>query len=194
MISGAPDLIVADEPTSALDATVQKEILALLRNLTEETGVSILLVTHDMGVVSAITDRVVVMRHGTIVEQGETRSVLDAPERTYTRRLLAAVPKLRLSLPNPIVNANVHSASPTRPDAFTGEAAETSKPPILAARNITKAFVESGFIWFKRNPAKAALRDVSVELERGAITGIVGESGSGKSTIGRARCASAASA
>lgn len=165
-LAGAPDIIIADEPTSALDATVQKQILALLRELVDETGVSIILVTHDMGVVSDITDRVVVMRHGKVVEHGVTASVLDAPQRTYTRSLLAAVPRLRLS------------------DNPAEHVAETDTQPILAARGVAKTF-SGGFAWFKRNVCKSALRDVSVVLERGAINGIVGESGSGKSTIGR---------
>lgn len=165
-LAGAPDIIIADEPTSALDATVQKQILALLRELVDETGVSIILVTHDMGVVSDITDRVVVLRHGKVVEHGVTASVLDAPQRTYTRSLLAAVPRLRLS------------------DNPAEHVAETDTQPILAARGVAKTF-SGGFAWFKRNVCKSALRDVSVVLERGAITGIVGESGSGKSTIGR---------
>ncbi|WLS01213.1 dipeptide ABC transporter ATP-binding protein [Shinella sumterensis] len=165
-LAGAPDIIIADEPTSALDATVQKQILALLRELVDETGVSIILVTHDMGVVSDITDRVVVMRHGKVVESGVTASVLDAPQRTYTRSLLAAVPRLRLS------------------DSPAEHVAETDTPPILAARGVAKTF-SSGFAWFRRKAHKSALRNVSVVLERGAITGIVGESGSGKSTIGR---------
>ena len=184
-LAGAPDLIVADEPTSALDATVQKQILALLRELVEETGVSILLVTHDMGVVSDITDRVVVMRNGTVIEQGATASVLDAPERTYTRSLLAAVPRLRLSAANERTETSESVALPPQQENPAGQVATTGTPPILAARDVAKTFSASGFAWFRRNAANAALRDVSVELARGAITGIVGESGSGKSTIGR---------
>lgn len=184
-LAGAPDLIIADEPTSALDATVQKQILALLRDLVEETGVAILLVTHDMGVVSDITDRVVVMRHGKVVEQGITTSVLNAPQQTYTRSLLAAVPRLRLSAANKRPKVN-ESAAFTTPQETTAEpVTRADTPPILAARDIAKTFSASNFAWFRRSAAKAALREVSVELARGAITGIVGESGSGKSTIGR---------
>ncbi|WP_440982253.1 dipeptide ABC transporter ATP-binding protein [Shinella sumterensis] len=181
-LAGSPDMIIADEPTSALDATVQKQILVLLRELVEKTGVSILLVTHDMGVVSAITDRVVVMRHGKVIEQGDTKSVLDAPERTYTRSLLAAVPRLRLS------TAEKSAASSQGfPDSTgsPGEVALPDSPPILAAQAIGKTFSAGGVAWFRRSAAKMALRDVSVVMVRGEITGIVGESGSGKSTIGR---------
>lgn len=180
-LAGAPDIIIADEPTSALDATVQKQILALLRELVDETGVAIILVTHDMGVVADITDKVVVMRHGAVVEQGVTASLLDAPSRTYTRNLLAAVPRLRLSDHDERRSAMEIglSALPLDGEAVSGGA------PILVARDVTKAFSGGGLAWFRKGVEKSALRNVSVELARGSITGIVGESGSGKSTIGR---------
>ncbi len=169
-LAGAPDVIVADEPTSALDATVQKQILHLLRDLVDNTGVSIILVTHDMGVVAEVTDRVVVMRHGAIVEEGITSKLLDDPERSYTRSLLAAVPRLRLAAPPPL-------------DGLV-DAVESS-PPILSARNVTKIFSGRSFAWFARKNQKPALDGVSINLPPGSITGIIGESGSGKSTIGR---------
>lgn len=180
-LAGAPDIIIADEPTSALDATVQKQILALLRDLVDETGVSIILVTHDMGVVSDITDRVVVMRHGKVVEQGITASLLDAPERTYTRSLLAAVPCLRLSGQGERQGGSRSALAALQKE---GEA-KSGETPILVARHVTKAFSGGGLGWFRKSLQKLALQNVSVELARGSITGIVGESGSGKSTIGR---------
>lgn len=180
-LAGTPDMIIADEPTSALDATVQKQILGLLRDLVEETQVSMILVTHDMGVVSEITDRVIVMRHGEVVEQGATSSLLDAPQRRYTRSLLAAVPRL-------LVSGAGARAEPTGslsgPPLQEGSAA-SGTAPILVARGITKSFSGHGLAWFRKNTHKPALQDVSVQLDYGAITGIVGESGSGKSTIGR---------
>ncbi|MFC1467355.1 ATP-binding cassette domain-containing protein [Verrucomicrobiota bacterium] len=90
-----PDLLVADEPTTALDVTVQKEILSLLLKLREECGLSILLITHNFGIVNGIADRVYVMNNGKIVEEGETRQVLHAPQHAYTQRLMAAIPRLR---------------------------------------------------------------------------------------------------
>jgi peptide/nickel transport system ATP-binding protein len=180
-LAGAPDIIIADEPTSALDATVQKQILGLLRELVDETGVAIILVTHDMGVVADITDKVVVMRHGVVVERGATASLLDAPARTYTRNLLAAVPRLRLSGQDERQGTTENGISALRQD---GEA-KCGDTPILVARGVTKAFSGGGLGWFRKGLQKLALRNVSVELARGSITGIVGESGSGKSTIGR---------
>ncbi|MDH3346285.1 MAG: ABC transporter ATP-binding protein, partial [Kiritimatiellaceae bacterium] len=90
-----PDLLVADEPTTALDVTVQQQILELLVNLRESRGLSILLITHNLGIVADVADRVYVMNNGKIVESGETRSVLKTPQHEYTQKLLAAVPRLR---------------------------------------------------------------------------------------------------
>ncbi|MBD8689502.1 ABC transporter ATP-binding protein [Rhizobium skierniewicense] len=181
-LAGKPDIIVADEPTSALDATVQKQILGLLRKLTEETGVSIILVTHDMGVISEIADRVVVMRHGKVVEQGATSSILDAPAEPYTRDLLAAVPRLRLSgVHQPPVNSHGAEVNGDTIDPVRLAGARS----ILSVKGVTKTFARRSLPWLRSDRQSFALQDVTIEIERGAITGIVGESGSGKSTIGR---------
>ena len=182
-LAGKPDIIVADEPTSALDATVQKQILALLRKLTEETGVSIILVTHDMGVISEIADRVVVMRHGKIVEQGVTSSILDAPAEPYTRDLLAAVPCLRLSRVHhqpPVLSHDAEvDGDRVNPVGLVGPRSA------LSIKGVTKTFARRSLPWLRSDRQSFALQDVTIEIKRGAITGIVGESGSGKSTIGR---------
>lgn len=170
-LAGNPQIIVADEPTSALDATVQKQVLALLRSLTDETGVSIILVTHDMGVIADITDRVVVMRQGRVVEKGNTTAILDAPRDTYTKSLLSAVPRLR----------RTSGGNQLSPDGVAS--AETK--PILRVDNVSKSFADSRLPWFGAVHQKLALHDVSLQLSPGSVTGIVGESGSGKSTLGR---------
>ncbi|SES41398.1 ABC transporter ATP-binding protein [Rhizobium sp. NFR03] len=179
-LSGTPDIIVADEPTSALDATIQKQILQLLRELVAETGVSIILVTHDMGVISEIADTVVVMRDGNVVEQGSTATLLDHPVEPYTRDLLAAVPRLRIS--------SGKRADPAFAGANNASGDDDEEPAkraaILVVSGVTKAFGRTSFGW-SRKPRKLALQDISLELEPGAITGVVGESGSGKSTLGR---------
>lgn len=176
-LAGSPDIIIADEPTSALDATVQKQILKLLRTLVDETGVSIILVTHDMGVVSEITDRVLVMRKGQVVEQDGTAIILDAPGNEYTRSLLAAVPRLRISTSAAVAQVN-------GPRAISSE--RRGDDNMLVVEDVSKSFSLQGLPWmFGRNNATFALRDVSMLLPRGAITGIVGESGSGKTTLGR---------
>lgn len=177
-LAGSPDIIIADEPTSALDATVQKQVLKLLRALVDETGVSIILVTHDMGVVSEITDRVLVMRKGQVVEQNHTAIILDAPRNDYTRSLLAAVPRLRIS-----PAAMEPEANGSRTMFSDGEEGDNL---LLVAEGVSKQFSQQGFSWSPgRNAAKLALRDASIRLRRGEITGIVGESGSGKTTLGR---------
>ncbi|MVA56859.1 dipeptide ABC transporter ATP-binding protein [Agrobacterium vitis] len=176
-LAGSPDIIVADEPTSALDTSVQKQILKLLRKLVNETGVSVLLVTHDMGVVSEITDRVLVMRAGQVVEQDLTAAILDAPRKDYTRSLLAAVPRLRLSAPTQKKADDRGAIS-----SPGGKGDDRS----LTVQGVSKSFLRPGFCFrLGQQTARLALRDVSLLLPYGAITGIVGESGSGKTTLGR---------
>jgi peptide/nickel transport system ATP-binding protein len=176
-LSSSPRVIIADEPTSALDATVQKQILKLLRGLVDETDVAIVLITHDMGVVAEIADRVMVMRNGRVVEEDRASRILDAPGQDYTRALLSAVPRLRTSvITTPIGSGSNESR---RLPSDNGNAA-------LAARAISKTFETRKMPWNRgRNHSKAALQDVTIRVAHGEITGIVGESGSGKTTIGR---------
>ncbi|AYD05285.1 ABC transporter ATP-binding protein [Neorhizobium sp. NCHU2750] len=170
-LAGNPQVIVADEPTSALDATVQKQVLALLRSLTADTGVSIILVTHDMGVIADVTDRVVVLRHGRVVEQGETTAILDAPRDAYTKSLLSAVPCLRRTVAGSALSSE--------------DVVSLKGEPVLRVDNVSKSFAGSGLPWLAARQQKRALHDVSILLPSGSVTGIVGESGSGKSTLGR---------
>ncbi|HEV7319278.1 MAG TPA: ABC transporter ATP-binding protein [Ensifer sp.] len=179
-LAGSPDIIIADEPTSALDATVQKQVLELLRKLVDETGVSVILVTHDMGVVSEITDRVLVMRKGHVVEADDTAAILDHPRHDYTKSLLAAVPRLRI----PAKGESGEGVAPS-----SGETA-TVERPLLVAEAISKEFMPQGFglgsvLGIGQKRPGFGLRDVGIRLPRGTITGIVGESGSGKTTFGR---------
>ena len=155
-----PRLLIADEPTTALDVTTQAQILVLLRELREHHGTAVLFITHDMGVVAEIADRVVVMRRGKVVETGPLRQVLSRPAKAYTRALLAAVPSL----------------SPRPPRAGDGAAVA------LETRGLGKIYRERGL--FKRREVEAAA-DVDITLRRERTLGIVGESGSGKSTVAR---------
>ncbi|MEV6509019.1 ABC transporter ATP-binding protein [Streptomyces sp. NPDC051642] len=154
-----PDLLIADEPTTALDVTVQAQILDLLHTLREETGLGLLLVTHDVGVAAESVDEILVMRHGRAVEHGPVGTVLGAPTETYTRDLLGAVP--RVDVPRAL------SAASSAP-------AEV----VLEATGLRREFGRG-----KR--AFAAVDDVSLTIHRGETLGIVGESGSGKTTLGR---------
>ncbi|MDR6170915.1 ABC transporter ATP-binding protein [Curtobacterium sp. SORGH_AS_0776] len=163
-LAADPDLLIADEPTTALDVTVQAEVLDVLRRLRERTGTAILLITHDMGVVADIADRVVVMRRGSVVETGSARAVFAAPAADYTRELLAAVPRMGTGAVQ---------------EARVGPAAEVATP-VLDVRHLV---VEYGGALRGRF---RAVDDVSFTVGRGEIVGLVGESGSGKTTIGRA--------
>ncbi|YCI06323.1 ABC transporter ATP-binding protein (plasmid) [Ensifer sp. D2-11] len=177
-LAGSPDIIIADEPTSALDATVQKQVLELLRTLVDETGVSMILVTHDMGVISEITDRVLVMRKGQVVEADRTASILDQPGHDYTKKLLAAVPRLRI----PSGTADAHWGGGQEDSPATAGGGSL----LLVAEGVSKQFGPQGFAWsVGRSEPKSGLRDVGIRLPRGSIIGIVGESGSGKTTFGR---------
>lgn len=180
-LAGSPEIIIADEPTSALDATVQKQILMLLRKLVDDTGVSVMLVTHDMGVIAEIADKVLVMRHGRVVEQNSTRAILDAPQNDYTRRLLAAVPRLRLS------DSDSHAEMSGTTDMVDRQGTGIASPAdILVVNNVSKSFRRAGLRSpFSRTTPQKALDQVSIRLQRGSVIGIVGESGSGKTTMGR---------
>ncbi|MEU9393756.1 ABC transporter ATP-binding protein [Streptomyces sp. NPDC048324] len=151
-----PDLLIADEPTTALDVTVQAQILDLLHTLRAETGMGLLLVTHDVGVAAESVDEVLVMRHGRVVEHGPTGTVLTSPTQTYTRALLDAVP--RVDAPR----------APSQP----------SEEIVLEATGLRREFGRG-------RRAFAAVDDVSLRVHRGETLGIVGESGSGKTTLGR---------
>lgn len=157
-----PLVLIADEPTTALDVTTQAQILRLIRELQQRRGTSVLFITHDFGVVADIADRVAVMRHGELVEQGPAAQVLYAPRHEYTRSLIAAVPSLHPALPRPT----------------------PEQPALLTLKNINKTFREPG-LFRRRQRQVAAVQDVSLTLPQGSTLGIVGESGSGKSTLAR---------
>jgi peptide/nickel transport system ATP-binding protein len=159
-LSLGPRLLIADEPTTALDVTTQAQILKLIRRLQAEREMSVLFITHDFGVVADIADKVVVMRHGRVVESGATSGVLGEPAHSYTRALIAAVPKGDRYLPVP-----------------------ADSVPLVAVKNLTKRFRRGGL--FSRAPHVTAVDAVSLTLRRGETLGIVGESGSGKSTLAR---------
>ncbi|MEU8846133.1 ABC transporter ATP-binding protein [Streptomyces sp. NPDC048564] len=172
----APDLLIADEPTTALDVTVQAQILDLLHRLREETGMGLLLVTHDVGVAAESVDEVLVMRHGRAVERGPVADVLGAPEQPYTRELLYAVP--RVDTPRVIHEGAKEPEGPTIASADVASADLASADVVLAATGLRREFGRG-----KR--AFTAVDDVSLTIRRGETLGVVGESGSGKTTLGR---------
>jgi peptide/nickel transport system ATP-binding protein len=164
-----PGVIIADEPTTALDVTVQAEILDLLRRCRDEFGAAIVLITHNMGVVADLADRVAVMYQGRIVEQADVRTLFTAPRMPYTRQLLGSVPRLGEGRARAEERAAVRSA---------GWAAAT---PVVEARDLR--IVYPGRL---RQPDFVAVDGVSFAIRPGEVLGLVGESGSGKTTIGRA--------
>ena len=162
-ISCDPLLLIADEPTTALDVTVQAEILDLLRNLNQRLQSAIILITHDMGVVADLSDHMIVMKDGLVVENGTTEQIFNSPQHPYTRDLLAAVPHL---------GEGAVGAGETKPR--TGE-------PTLVLKDATIEYPKRGKV-----PAFRAVDSANLEIYPGEVLGLVGESGSGKTTIGRA--------
>ncbi|MCC3767249.1 ABC transporter ATP-binding protein [Streptomyces sp. UNOC14_S4] len=157
-----PRLLIADEPTTALDVTVQAQILDLLRDLRAETGMGLILVTHDLGVAADSVDDLLVMKNGRAVERGPVRTLLDSPAETYTRDLLAAVPRINVR----------------RSGAGEKSAERADDTVLLEAKGLTRRFGRG-----KR--AVTAVDDVSLTVRAGETVGVVGESGSGKTTLGR---------
>ncbi|MGW6206371.1 dipeptide ABC transporter ATP-binding protein [Streptomyces sp. NPDC055089] len=169
-----PELLIADEPTTALDVTVQAQILDLLHDLRRETGMGLLLVTHDVGVAAESVDDVLVMRSGLAVERGPVAEVLGTPREPYTKALLAAVPRIA-----PAARAAVGADLA----ASAGRAAEPERTGTEADVLIEAADVRQ--VFGRGKSALAAVDGVSLTVRRGETLGIVGESGSGKTTLGR---------
>jgi microcin C transport system ATP-binding protein len=161
-LANKPDLLIADEPTTALDVTVQAQILKLLKDTQTQLGMSMLFITHDLGIVRKLADRVCVMQRGKIVEQGEVERVFTAPEHPYTRALLAAEPR-----PDP---------APPCPDA----------PVVIETKDLKVWFPIKRGVLRKVVGHIKAVDGLSIELRKGETLGVVGESGSGKTTLGLA--------
>lgn len=170
-------LIIADEPTTALDVTVQAEILDLLRTARDEFGATIVLITHNMGVVADLADRVIVMYQGAIVEQAPVRELFANPREEYTRKLLAAVPHI----------GQGKSAAPSIDAAPVSQAeASYATPPVAEGSLIVASAAEIGYPGRFGRDAVVAVKGVDFHVAPGEVVGLVGESGSGKTTIGRA--------
>ena len=180
-----PQLLIADEPTTALDVTIQAQILGLLAE-SKQRGRALIVISHDLAVVSRIADRVAVMRDGLIVEQGATADILGRPEHPYTQSLLDAIPSAhsrgtRLSGPrsSPSDHGTGHTADRRQPGLAAVAAGPAGEAPLLAANGLVKRYKGPD------GKVRTVVDDVSFELRKGETLGVVGESGSGKTTTGR---------
>jgi peptide/nickel transport system ATP-binding protein len=175
-----PKLLIADEPTTALDVTVQAEILKLMRDLRERIDSGVVLITHDMGVVADMADRIIVMQNGRIVESGTADQIFNHAEHPYTQQLLASVPHFGHAAELVAEQEAGGTATVTEPAVSAGgDPGEHS--PILVAENLVLEYPKRG-----NQPVFRAVDEVSFSLSPGEVLGLVGESGSGKTTIGRA--------
>ncbi|MBP1847695.1 peptide/nickel transport system ATP-binding protein [Rhizobium petrolearium] len=184
-----PDVIIADEPTTALDVTVQKQVLNLLRGLNREIGAAILLITHDLGVIYEVADRVAVIYHGDLMEEAATADLFAAPCSDYTKALIASMPSA--SAPQsrlPVITRDgsgmISSAAEDRPAAKPKPAINGASEPLLHIRDLTKSY------WVRENAlatprAFRAVDNVSLAIPPRSTLGLVGESGCGKSTLSR---------
>ncbi|MER8417791.1 ABC transporter ATP-binding protein [Mesorhizobium sp. M1329] len=183
-----PKLLIADEPTTALDVTIQAQILELIKELQEEEGMSVLFITHDMGVVAEIADRTVVMYNGQVVEAAQTEDIFNSPEHPYTRSLLSAVPKLgsmkgrRRPMRFPVVDrATGQSDVPAEvPDTI-----KEAQRPVLEVAGLSKRFEIRSGLFSSVKGRVYAVENVSFSVRSGETLALVGESGCGKSTTGR---------
>jgi len=183
----APKLLIADEPTTALDVTIQAQILELIRELQREDGMSVLFITHDMGVVAELAERTVVMFRSRVIEEGATEDIFHRPQNDYTRRLLASAPRLgslgASALPLPYADVDVDDAS------TPAEAVDTIRhdlPPQVEVKNLSVRFDLRQGIFGRVHARVHAVEDVSFDIRQGETLSLVGESGCGKSTTGRA--------
>lgn len=162
---GQPKLLIADEPTTALDVTVQAQILELIKRIQREHKLSVVFISHDLGVVSQMADEVVVMQHGRVVEKGSSRQVFHEAQHPYTKKLIAAIP----------TSAKASAAQ-----------FEPAQSPLLTAEGLNLVYRSNPGLFSRRQPLSVnAVNNVSLSIRRGEILGLVGESGSGKSSLGR---------
>ncbi len=176
-----PKLLIADEPTTALDVTIQRQILELIARMKDKLRMSVLFISHDLGVVGEISDRVVVMRHGVVREQGDVAQIFSAPQDAYTRALLACRPSLTDS-PARLTVIDEHIAGGTASSTAPAASKDPNAPVVLEVKALAKSFFIKQGLFGKRE--FKAVQGVNFQLRRGHTLGVVGESGSGKTTMG----------
>ena len=181
-----PELLIADEPTTALDVSIQSQILDLIKRLTKERNLAVILITHDMGVIAETTDRVAVMKNGDLVEIGPTKEILTKPKEIYTRSLISSVPPTNKKISRfKIIEKENKSQSDTNIKILNRWVKkEISNKDLVQVKNLSKTFGDSFFTESSKNSVMA-VNDVSFNIKEGQSFGLVGESGSGKSTIAK---------
>jgi len=193
-LANHPDILIADEPSTALDVTVQKEILILLKKLQQETGMSLLFISHDLNVVSGIADEVMVMYKGEIVERGDRRKIFGHPKHPYTRALLACHPPLdkrlkKLATLDDFLNTNKKSSFQQEEETIENRkkrlGALYQQPPLIETEELTKSYPLQKSWRGKTLSELKAVNEVSFKVFPGETMGLVGESGCGKTTLGR---------
>ncbi|MFP4047849.1 MAG: ABC transporter ATP-binding protein [Bacteroidales bacterium] len=189
-LSNNPDLLIADEPTTALDVTVQKSILTLLNQLKDKYGMSLIFISHDLGVVSEVADHIAVMHNGKIIEKNEAAEIFQNPQHDYTKGLLACRPSIDKKI-NRLLTLNdfIESAGGRNEDTGKikdkGGTEQRNSNPLVQLREVSKYYPLKRNFFGKISESFQALKDINLQISEGEVLGVVGESGSGKSTLGR---------
>jgi peptide/nickel transport system ATP-binding protein len=182
-IACEPKLLIADEPTTALDVTIQKQIMGLIADLQKKRQMSVLFITHDLGLVGEIADRVIVMRHGVVREEGPVRQIFEHPADDYTKALLHCRPNLdERPMRLPVIDDYIAGGGAVAGQPQRARGSEPGDVPLLVVDKLSKSFFSREGLFGKRE--FKAVKDVSFTLARGKTLGVVGESGSGKTTVG----------
>ena len=185
-LSCGPKLLIADEPTTALDVTIQKEIIEILKDLQKSENLSILFISHDLKLVSDISDRILIMRRGKIIEQGQKNKIFKSPKENYTKALLSLIINDKKRLKKlPTIDSfdnNIKQQVETKSQRKKRLKSIYSSKPILEIKNLSKFYNTSKQL-FVKNKGFKALSNISIQLYRGETLGLIGESGSGKTTL-----------
>ncbi len=185
-LSGNPELLIADEPTTALDVTVQKGLLQLLKSLRDKYQMGMIFISHDLGIIKEIADRVIILQHGKIVEQGLVKQIFESPQNPYTKGLLACRPPIAYKPYRLLTVEDFLKGSVDKKAVDSKISSSNLKGTLLySVKNVVTSFITKKNLWGKPINHFKAVDNVSLELFEGETLGIVGESGSGKTTLGR---------